>query len=112
MKEYENIASYFLRVDDTVNAIKGLGEDMEEHVVIQKVLRSLPMRFDLKISTLEERGYLDKLTMDEPYGILITYEMRTEKDNQIMKEATFKASKKIKKKYKKKAKSNCSYNND
>jgi hypothetical protein len=30
MKEDENIASYFLRVDETVNAIIGLGEEIKE----------------------------------------------------------------------------------
>jgi hypothetical protein len=50
MKEDENIATYFLRVDETVNAIIGLGEEIKESVIVQKVLRSLPMRFDPKIS--------------------------------------------------------------
>jgi sirohydrochlorin ferrochelatase len=53
MKEDENIASYFLRFDETVNAIIGLGEEIEESVIFQKVLRSLPMRFNPKISILE-----------------------------------------------------------
>jgi hypothetical protein len=53
MKEDENIASYFLRVDETMNAIIGLGEEIEEFVIVQKVLRSLPMIFDPNISALE-----------------------------------------------------------
>jgi hypothetical protein len=35
------------------------------------------MRYDAKVSTLEDREILDKLTMDELHGILIAYEMRT-----------------------------------
>jgi hypothetical protein len=54
MKEDENFAAYFLRVDETVNEIIGLGEEIEEFVIVQKVLRPLPMRFDPKISALEE----------------------------------------------------------
>jgi SMC interacting uncharacterized protein involved in chromosome segregation len=49
MKEDENIASYFLRVDETVNAIIGLREEIKESVIVQKVLRSFPMRFDPNI---------------------------------------------------------------
>jgi hypothetical protein len=45
MREDEDIAAYFLRVDEIVNAIIGLGEEIEESVIGQKVLRSLPMRF-------------------------------------------------------------------
>ena len=51
MKEYEDIAAYFLRVDETVNAIIGLGKEIEESIIVQKVLRSLPMRFNPNIST-------------------------------------------------------------
>ena len=57
MKEYENIASYFLQVDETLNVIIGLGEEIKESVIVQKVLRSLPMIFDPKISTLQEISY-------------------------------------------------------
>jgi hypothetical protein len=49
MKEDEDIAAYFLRVDETVNAIIGLGEETEESIIVQKILRYLPMRFNPKI---------------------------------------------------------------
>jgi hypothetical protein len=78
MKEDEDITAYFLRVDETMNAIIGLGEEIEESVIVQKVLRSLPMRFKPKISTLEERSDLNSISMDELHGIFTTYEMRTE----------------------------------
>jgi hypothetical protein len=98
MKEDENIAAYFLRVDETVNAIIGLGEEIKESVIVQKLLRSLPMRFDPKILALEERSDLNSISMDELHGIFTTYEMRTEHENPNIKEAAFKASKKSKKK--------------
>ena len=34
MKEDENIATYFLRVDEIVNAIIGLGEEIDESVIV------------------------------------------------------------------------------
>jgi hypothetical protein len=64
MKEDENIASYFLRVDETMNAIIGFREEIEESVIVQKVLRSILMRFNPKISTLEERSDLDSISME------------------------------------------------
>jgi hypothetical protein len=75
MKEDEDIVAYFLRVDETVNAIIGLGEEIEESIIIQKVLRSLPMRFNPKISALEERSDLNSISMDKLHGIFTTYEM-------------------------------------
>jgi hypothetical protein len=51
------------------------------------------MRYDAKISTLEDRPDLDNLTMDELHGILTTYEMRTWQERPTKEETTFKASK-------------------
>jgi hypothetical protein len=78
MKEDENIVAYFLRVNETVNVIIGLGEEIEEFVIVQKVLKSLTMRFNPNISALEERSYLNSISMDELHGIFTAYEMRTE----------------------------------
>jgi hypothetical protein len=100
MKEDENITTYFLRVDEIVNAIIGLREEIEKFVIVQKVLRSLPMRFDPKLSALEEREDMNSISMDELHGIFTAYEMRTEQENPDTKEAAFKTSKKSKKKEK------------
>jgi hypothetical protein len=70
-------------VDEIVNTIKGLGEKVEELIIVQKVLRSLPLRFDVKVYSIEEMKDLDLLAMDELYGILKTYEMRIEKTKSI-----------------------------
>jgi hypothetical protein len=94
MKEDENIAAYFLRFDETVN------DQIKESIIVQKVLRSLPMRFNPKISTLEERADLSSISMEELHGIITTYEMRTEQENPYIKEATFKESERSKQKEK------------
>ena len=52
MKEEENIAEYLLRVDEIVNTIRGIGGEIKEKVV-DKVLRTLPMKYDSKVSSLE-----------------------------------------------------------
>ena len=74
-----------------VNSLKGLDEKVEESTIIQNVLRSLPDRFDSKISAIEEAKDLDTLKMDELHGILTAYEMR--KGGPSSKDAAFKASK-------------------
>jgi hypothetical protein len=45
VKDEENVASYFLRVDEIVNTIRGLGE--------KKVLRPSPLRFYAKVFVIE-----------------------------------------------------------
>ena len=73
MKEEENIAEYHLRVDEFFNAITGLGGLIKEREVIEKVLRMLPMKYDSKLSTLEERDDIDLMIVDELHRIFTTY---------------------------------------
>jgi hypothetical protein len=61
MEEYKDIATYFLHIDEVVNTMRGLGETVNNNIIVKKVLRSLPARFDSKISALEERTDLDTL---------------------------------------------------
>ena len=42
MKEDEDILAYFLRVDEIVNTMRGLGEKVENTTLVQKILKSLP----------------------------------------------------------------------
>ena len=89
-----------------------MGDEIKEHVVVKKALRYLPMRFDTKISSIEERVELAMMTMDELHGILTMYDMRIDQDNPVTKEATFKESKKTKNKDKQNPKSVYSCNDD
>jgi hypothetical protein len=41
-------------VDEIVNSVRALREDLKEKNVVQKVLRSLEMKYDAKLSTLED----------------------------------------------------------
>jgi hypothetical protein len=77
MKEDEEIVAYLLQVEEIFNMIKGLGVELDESMVVQKVLRSLPMIFDPKISSLERRADCGTLSMVELHGIFTSYEMRT-----------------------------------
>ncbi|XP_059078228.1 uncharacterized protein LOC131876769 [Cryptomeria japonica] len=98
MHEEESIAAYFLRVDEIVNSLKGLGEKIEDKTIVPKILRSLLLRFDAKVSTIEEMADLDKLIVDKLHGILTAYEMRTNVESSSKKEKAFKDSNRNKEK--------------
>ena len=53
MKEEELFTTYFLKVDEVVNTIRGLGERIDKSMILQHVLRSLHLKFDARVSTLE-----------------------------------------------------------
>jgi len=64
MHDDEDIAKYFSGVYEVMNNIGDLDEKLEEYVVVQKVLRSLPERFNPKVSAIEEMTNLNTLTLD------------------------------------------------
>jgi len=42
MNEDDNIEAYMIRVNEVINAIRGLGEKIEDSIIVKKILRSLP----------------------------------------------------------------------
>jgi len=48
-------------------------------MIVQKVLRSLPLIFEAKVSSIEEMKDLDSLTMDELYWVFTPNYIRTGK---------------------------------
>jgi hypothetical protein len=93
MKEDETVGKYFLRVEEMVNAMKALGETIGEPSLVHKILRSLPDRFNPKVSAIEELNDLKTLSFDQLLGTLTAYEMRIVTDKPTSREASFKADK-------------------
>jgi hypothetical protein len=93
MKEDETIGKYFLRVEELVNAMTTLGENIEEPSLVQKILRSLPDRFNPKVSAIEELNDIKSLAFDQLLGTLTSYEMRIVTDKPTSREASFKEDK-------------------
>ena len=75
MKEEDNIAEYILRVDEIVNSIRGIEGEIKEKDVVDKVQITLPMKYDSKVSSLEERDDLKLMKIYEIHGIFNAYEM-------------------------------------
>ena len=76
MNDDEDIASFFLKAVEIINNMKDLGEKMLESIIVQKILRSLPSRFNPKVSAIEETADWETLTMNQLLGNLTAYEMR------------------------------------
>jgi hypothetical protein len=93
MNEDERINNFFLRVEDLVNAMKGLGEKIKDVFFVQKILRSLPDRFNPKVFAIEKLNDLKAPPFDQLLGTLNAYEMRIVKYKPTSREASFKADK-------------------
>jgi hypothetical protein len=73
MNEDETFSKYFLRVEEIVNSMKGLGEKIEDSFLVHKILRSLPDRFNPKFSAIEELNDLKTLSIDQLLRAMTTY---------------------------------------
>ncbi|XP_057821524.2 uncharacterized protein LOC131034148 [Cryptomeria japonica] len=93
MNNDETVASYFLCIDEVVNAQKGLGEEIDEHDVVAKVIRTLLPKFETKISALEEKKNFSKMTVHQLQSTLTAYEMRIGNTPSTSKETAFKIEK-------------------
>ncbi|CAM8965251.1 unnamed protein product [Rhodiola kirilowii] len=75
MKEDENIPEYNTRVLELSNEASALGKPIDEERLASKILRSLPPRFAMKVTAIEEMHDITKLKLDELMGSLRTYEI-------------------------------------
>jgi hypothetical protein len=88
MKEDESIHDFHLSILDIANSFESLGEKMPDEKLPRKILRSLPKRFDMKVTTIEEAQDIATLKVEELIGSLLTYEIaineRTDKKTKSM----------------------------
>ncbi|CAL8168038.1 unnamed protein product [Prunus armeniaca] len=52
------------------------GENMQQVVIIEKILRSMTSSFDYVVCSVEESNNLDTLTIDELQSSLLVHEQR------------------------------------
>jgi len=83
MKEDETIQDYYMNVLDIANSFDSLGEKLSDEKLVRKILRSLPKRFDIKVTTIEEAEDISSMQVDELIESLQNFELvvdnRTEK---------------------------------
>ena len=76
MEENESFDEFYAKLKDIVNSMFNLGETIFESKIVRKVLKSLPERFHVKITTIEESKDIDKIPLTMLVGNLQTFELR------------------------------------
>lgn len=74
MKDSESISNFHTRVSTLVNQLRINRESMEEHMIVEKMLRSLPTKFDPIVIVIEEAKDLTKMIVDVFMGSHQTHE--------------------------------------
>ena len=83
MQANESITSWFDRYTTIVNQLNQLGRVIPEDEMVKRLLRSLPKSWRSTVVAIREAKDLNKISLDEIYGSLLTYKQEV---NQIDKE--------------------------
>ncbi|KAK4855957.1 hypothetical protein QYF36_012734 [Acer negundo] len=76
MEEHECFNDFQVKLMDIVNQSHQLGDPYSNRKIKQKIMRSLPNRFESKVTTLEENNDYKNMKPSEVIGRLLTYESR------------------------------------
>jgi hypothetical protein len=75
MLEEETFGEFYSKMSDLRNSMVSLGKPISDVKLIRKILRSLPKRFRIKVTTIEESKDLEEMKIEELVGSLQTYEL-------------------------------------
>ena len=70
MKEDESINEFHMNTIKIANTSGALGEKVLKAKLVRNILRSLPKRFDMKVTSIEEAQDINNLKVDELMGSL------------------------------------------
>src|SRR4051812_6954098 len=73
MKEDETNYEFYMNVREISNNSAALGEKMTKEKLVRKILRSLPKRFDTKVTAIEEAQDINNMKLDKLIGSLQTF---------------------------------------
>ena len=89
MKVSETISEYFSRVQSVVNQLRVNGEKLNDLRVIEKIMRSLTVRFDYVVAAIEEGRDLSTMTIEGLMGSLCSHEHRMNHRAEVSVEQAF-----------------------
>lgn len=76
MKQSETIDDFAMRLTIIANRIRGLGDKMGESTIVKKFLRAITPKFLQIVSTIEQFGDMQKMTVEEVISRLKAFEER------------------------------------
>jgi hypothetical protein len=90
MKDSDSIKQFTYRVTDLLNQIRQNGDELADHKVVEKVLRSFPRKCDAIVVVIEESKDLTTYSMDELVGSLKNYEDKLNRNDNTLLDHAFK----------------------
>lgn len=76
IKNKENISDYFVKILTLTNQMKNNDNKVEDLTIVEKILRTIPSRFDYIVVDIEELKDLSGMLIKELQGILEAHKKR------------------------------------
>ncbi|KAF1878568.1 hypothetical protein Lal_00047237 [Lupinus albus] len=76
MEESDRIGDYFTKILTITNQMKGYGESITDLMIIEKIMRSLPQKFDYIVVSIEESKDVNAMRIEELQSSLEAHELR------------------------------------
>ena len=89
MSDGESIQDYYTKITKIVNEMKTFGEVISDDRIVEKVLVSLPPKFDPMVSIIEETKDISSLGVQELMGSLKAHERRIARHEEKSIESAF-----------------------
>jgi hypothetical protein len=99
MLEEETFGVFYSKISDLRNSMGSLGKPISDVKLIRKILRSLPERFRIKVTTIGERKDLEEMKIEELVGSLQRYELSLPPVKKLKTTALKASKKKVKASY-------------
>ncbi|KAE8650579.1 hypothetical protein Csa_010963 [Cucumis sativus] len=89
MKNRESIANFLSRATTIISQMQTYGETITDQTIVEKVLRSLTLKFDQVVAAIEESKDLSTFTFIELMGSLQAHESRINRSMERNEEKAF-----------------------
>ncbi|XP_017420317.1 uncharacterized protein LOC108330340 [Vigna angularis] len=83
MEDNDKVSDYFTKILSITNQMKRYGESISDFMIVEKIMRSLPQRFDYIVVAIEESKDTEKMKIEELQSSLEAHEMRLVDRNPI-----------------------------
>nr|KYP71431.1 Retrovirus-related Pol polyprotein from transposon TNT 1-94 [Cajanus cajan] len=111
MKESETVKDYYSKIKEIVNQMKAYGENILDKKIVEKILISVPPKYDPIMTTIEQTKDLSTLSVTELIGSLEAYEQRLNRHDEDSTENAFQSKLKLRSQNKDKRNNGETYRN-
>jgi len=95
MKEFGTIKDYYTKIKELVSQMRTYGDNILDKRIVEKILISIPRKYDAIVTTIEKTKDLSTLSVTELISSLEAYEHRLSRHDEDTVENAFQSKLKL-----------------